>query len=354
MKRLLIISVCFILALVILASCSAPEAAPTQDRSSSVAPAAPAPERAPSFDMAVEASPAEPSMMEEAEFAPPSVSNHAPAHDIAGPYFALPILTPGESGKMFEYTVTLNLQTTYFMSGMRKLLNTAGETGGYLLFANVQGHDLHHPYVERYGNFMLRIPSERLSEFIIVMENNFNVWHFTQSTEDSTARFDRTALQLDDLHEHERQLIEALAETDDSDERIHIQRWLSEVRDSIRSAEAAQALILDNVIYSTVHVQLFEVILTPDDYVPAPPPTFGDRLSGAVSRSADVFVAFGQGLLLIIIAIAPVLLILAVAGGVALLAIRIVKKRGKRTKVNRSFEIPDKKESNDIHDVHEE
>jgi len=170
------------------------------------------------------------------------------------------------------------------------------------------------------------------------------VWSLTQTTEDSTVRYERASTQLNDLREQERWLLEELGETDDPDERLELQHWLSDVRNSIRAAQSAQDLIVDAVVYSTVYVQLFEVIFPPYDYVPAPPPTFGDRLGSAVSRSAEVFVAFGQGLLLVIIAIAPVLVILTVAGAIALLVVHVVRKRGRKAKVNRGIEKPVQKE----------
>jgi len=326
MKRVSLTIACLIFALAVLAACSAPDRG-VNGAASLVAPSAPASDGA-AFEVE-----------EAAEAAPPPAASFF--MEDSESYFTLPILEPFARGRSLVYTVTMDLQTTEFMPGMRRIFNTAGEMGGYITFAEVHGHDLRWPNSERHGNFMFRIPSERLDDFIVVMENNFNIWWYRQTTEDETERHQETISQTENLREQESRLLQELADAEDLETRIEIENMLSQVRNALREFEAAQARIVDAVIYSTVHIRLYEVLLQ-EDYEPEPEPeaTFSERLSNAVSNSIDGVAAFGQGLLLVMIAIAPVLIVIIAVGAIVLLII----KRSKASSISRILKKPEEKE----------
>jgi len=173
-------------------------------------------------------------------------------------YFLFPTLTPSRAGdRRLVYNVTMRLQTTDFLPGMRTLLDTVGEMEGYLISAYVRGYDLRNPTVNRSADFRFRVPTERLAEFIVVVENNYNIWSLQQEMQEVTERYQRTAWGLNDLREEEQYLLELLEEAEGYERTAALDN-LAQVRSSIRELEAAQASIMDSVIYSTIDVQLFE------------------------------------------------------------------------------------------------
>ena len=174
-------------------------------------------------------------------------------------YLALPMLTPSQAGgRRLVYTVNMSLQTMEFMQGKRMLLNAVAEAGGYIISADVRGYDLSRPLTERNAEFAFRIPTEQLPEFIIFVENNYNIWNLQQRMQDATEQYQRTAWNLDDLREQENLLLDRM-ETARADELDDLSSALSEIRRTIREREAAQATLMDTVIYSTLSIRLFEV-----------------------------------------------------------------------------------------------
>jgi len=174
-------------------------------------------------------------------------------------YLALPMLTPAQAGgRRLVYTVNMRLQTMEFMQGKRMLLNSVAEAGGYIISADVRGYDLSRQPTERSADFAFRIPTERLPEFIIFVENNYNIWGLQQWMQDATEQYQRTAWNLDDLREQENLLLERM-ESARGDELTELSSTLSGVRWTIRELEASQATLMDTVIYSTLSIQLFEV-----------------------------------------------------------------------------------------------
>ena len=178
-------------------------------------------------------------------------------------HFNFPTLTPEDAGdRRLIYNVSMRLQTTEFLPGMQLLLDTVGDLGGYLVHGNVHGSDLNQNAREQSADFLFRVPTEGLGEFIRVVENNFSIWSLNQNMQEATAQYQQTEWNLDDLREQEAALVaflDAADEDTDEDEIAAAEADLSAVRGAIRELEASQAGIMSDVIYSTVEVQLHEV-----------------------------------------------------------------------------------------------
>ena len=245
--------------------------------------------------------------------AAPPVSDGSP-----GP---LPILTPSESGdRRLVYSVSMQLQTTEFMQGIRLLYNTIGEMDGFIVNENVQGRDLRTPEYERSASYTFRLYTDNLPDFIVVIEDNFNLLSRNLASDDVTTSYEQMGFSLQDLREHERSLQNALGnpELDDSD-RLDFEVALIEVQSHIRSIEQQRSVVDDDILFSFINVQIFEVNFFED----APELTFGERVSNAASISLGGLIGFGQGLLIVIIRILPTLIIL---GAVTVITIWIVRK----------------------------
>jgi len=263
MKKKILSTLLVLLIAALLAACGssdmAPASAPEAAAPAADAPAravAPAPALTESSDFAFEAE-ADVNFSFRAEAAPDS------------DYFSLPILTPPDAGdRRLIYTVSMQLQTTEFLPGMRLLLDTVAEADGYLMSADVRGSDLRRARTEQSAVFRFRIPTEGLATLIFVVENNYNILSLQQGMQEETAQYQQTGWTLDDLREQESELLEIL-ETAEGEAYTAANDRLREVRRSIRELEASQAAIMSDVIYSTVDIQLFEV-LVPEDIVSSP------------------------------------------------------------------------------------
>ena len=337
MKRLFTVLACLLFAAMLLASCSPGFGSPSPAAPGTAAPAPAMPDAA--------TPPAAGAMPPAASLPPPTTAAEsvapdsapafepAPLEDVAG---FLPILTPSQmGGRMMSYNVTLNLQTTDFVPGLRILLDTVGRTGGYLEFEHVRGNDMRNRPSARSADYSFRVPSERLNDFLVIVENNFNIVERLIVPRDDTAAYRQADTRLDDLRGREQRLTADLGRTGlTPEQRLEIEQELTRVRMQISDLAQQQSAIEHDVIYSVVSVALHEVIFTEDAEEEELDPTFGEILEGRVGRSVNAFLVFCQGLLLAIIAIAPVLVVVAILGVVALIIVRIVKKckAGKKDK----------------------
>jgi len=241
---------------------------------------------------------------------------------------ALPLLTPADSrGRRMVYTADLQLQTTQFMQGRRIILNTVAQMNGFIENSHVQGRDMRFPEIERHASFTFRIHSDRLAEFLMVMEDEFNLVSLNQSGENVTANFEHTEATLDDLREQEARLRDIL--TDDSlsnTERRNLNRQLEEVQSNIRSRERQRNIFDDNIHYSSVSIWLSEVIFPEDMPEPEPEAPFGARFAEAAGNMANGFVRGIQAIAIGVISILPAIIVLAVIVVVVIIIYRKTKK----------------------------
>jgi len=341
MKRcILICSLVLVLALLLNAcgggyDSAAPAAAPAPapapaPAAPSEAPARPAPDAtpAPALDVTYETAPD--TIIVTPSDAPAPSGGATPNESAA----ALPILTPSDTDRRIVYTVEMQVQTENFISGINRLVGTVGDLGGYVVSAHVYGHDLRDTDAERFAWYIFRLPTEHLAEFIVIIENNYNLVYLWQASDDITISYEHGNFTLDDLREQEERLKEELNDTElEAFEKIALERELSDVQATIRNLEVHQSAMDDNILYSTINVTLNEVIfveeIEDEDEEEDEEPvelTFGERFNQAVSGSWGGFLSFSQGFLIVLIKILPVLVVLGIIALITVLIIRKYKK----------------------------
>lgn len=270
--------------------------------------------------------------------AAPSASGRGAA-DSTGSPGPSPILTPSNSnGRRLVYTVNMHLQTTDFMSGIRLLYDTISELNGFIMRETVQGRDLRTPEVERSASYTIRLYTDNLPDFIVVMEDNFNLLNRHTEADDVTASYEHAGLTLADMREHEQRLMDELGDPDlEVYEQLDLQSALAEVQSYIRNLETHLSATDDDILFSFIDLLLFEVVIPEEveeeeevgveEVVEL---TFGERFNNAALSSWAGFIGFGQGLLIVIIRILPTLLILGALTVVVVIIVRYIKKRRKQ------------------------
>ena len=251
----------------------------------------------------------------------------------------LPILLPSETGRQLVYNVDMHFQTTEFMAGTRAMLNKIVDLDGYSEEVIVHGRPILRPYIKRSASGTFRIPTIHLNEFIIFMEENYNLLFLSQRMVDHTISYEGDQAQLDRLREQEQRL---LANMEDEEEDIDaIREDLDALQDSIRNLEAATASLERNVIYSTVVVILEEEIIPEEEEEieeeeeeEIVPPTFGERFLDTMESSLSGLLVVSQAVFLVIFAILPWILPPTILTLLIILAIRRSHRKRKLRAAN--------------------
>ena len=163
-----------------------------------------------------------------------------------------------ENGRKLIRTVSLSLETKEFDSVLTNLSTKTTELGGYIELSTVSGNSYAH-HSTRYASYVIRIPSDRLNEFVEVVSELGNVTQKNESVEDVTLRYIDVESHKKALETEQERLLELLSKAENMEEILTIESKLSDIRYEIENYES-QLKTMDNQIdYSTVSVYIDEV-----------------------------------------------------------------------------------------------
>lgn len=290
MKRLFTITLALLLLLGLLAGCGAKEEAA-------------APEAAP------EAAPMEP-MGEEVLF-------DESASETGGNSTTLP-----ENQKLIR-TVYMDAETQSMTELLVWMDGRVAALGGYYEQKSVyrRGSRDDGSYYHS-GDFMIRIPAENLDQFVSLVGENANVTSTSESTENVTLTYVSTKSRVEALEVEQARLLELLENAENMEDLLTIESRLTDVRWELENY-ASQLRVLDNQVnYSTIHLNVWEV----DKPTVVAERTVWQKIGDGFSENAGDMWDGLVNTFIWLITVIPYLIPLALIGGVAVLGFKFGKK----------------------------
>ena len=241
-----------------------------------------------------------------------------------------------ENGRKLIRTVSLSLETKEFDSVLTNLSTKTTELGGYIETSSVNGNSYSH-HSTRYASYVIRIPANKLNEFVEVVSELGNVTQKNESVEDVTLRYIDVESHKKALETEQERLLELLSKAENMEEILTIESKLSDIRYEIENYES-QLKTMDNQIdYSTVSVYVDEVERVTDT---------GEKGSfeEIKERFGNSLYVVARGIRGLVIGILGSLPILIVCGGVIAVVVIAVRKILKK----RNMRKEDRTQNNDI------
>lgn len=238
----------------------------------------------------------------------------------------------------------LQLETKEFDNAITSLLKLFEESGGYVDSQSVDGKSLRRQgdYYERNAYIVARVPADKLDSVTSQIGKLCNITSQSQSVMDITDSYYDAQARLEVLKVKEKRLIELLEKAEKLEDIIELENALSNCQYEMDSLNGQLKRMDNYVSYSTLNINLAEVVEYSD--VVAPPATFGQKLVDSAQRSGRNFLRSLQNILLGIIELGPVtILYLAFWGSVIYLVYRIFfRKRRLARKAARDMHISDR------------
>lgn len=230
-------------------------------------------------------------------------------------------------------TVNLQVETEAFDELLVAVGNRTEGLGGYIEESYTYNGSQYYGRGTRNASMTIRIPVEKLEEFLSDISEASNVISRNDSVTDVT-------LQYVDMESHKKalvaeqdRLLELLELAENVEDIISIESRLSEVRYQIESMESQLRTMDNQVSYSTIYLSIEEV----KQYTPVAEQSIGEKIVTGFQRSlVDVgngFVNFGVGVLINLPYIVVWAVILIVIG----LIVRMIIKRRHRKKLNKQL-----------------
>lgn len=232
-----------------------------------------------------------------------------------------------ENGQKLIKTVYLELQTKEFDVLQEELSAKVKELGGYIERSSVAGNSYYYEST-RNASYTIRVPSDRLEEFVDVAGKLGNVTRKTEEVEDVTLQYVDTENRKKALETEQERLLELLEQAENMEDLLIIESKLSEVRYELENY-GSQLRLLDNQIdYSTVDVYIEEVEHITEAGERSFLEEIGDRFSDSLYKVGRGIRGFTVGFL----GSLPILAVWAALIGGIVLIIRWVRVRKKKKK----------------------
>ncbi len=239
------------------------------------------------------------------------------------------ILEPSVDRKII-YSGYIESRTKNFEEDYQMILDKLTEAGGYVENAYMYGTPPEDWQDEgRQVEITLRVPSDKFDAFIEMLSGIGENVSSSISGEDISLRYFDLETRLSTLRIREERLQALLEEAKGLEDIIELERELADVAYEIQTNEVEKRNYDSLIDYSTITVRMQEVhdvaAITPSEE------SVGERIASGFYSVLNALADFGEGLLIVLVAGAPILIIL---GLIAVLIVWLVKrsrkKRGKK------------------------
>ena len=228
-----------------------------------------------------------------------------------------------EDSRKLIRTASLTIRTAQYDADLDALTQLVKNVGGYIE-STYQSGDRENGST-RSSSMTLRIPSEKLDEFLNGLDGVGRVVDRSESSTDMTVQYADNEARLATLRAKMERLNELLEKAETVEDLISIESAIADTQYSIDGYETRQRTIDRQVDMSEVDVYLRE-----DSPVEiASEMSLGERISRAFQTSVEGFGRFMRNMLVFLVMALPALGLIAVVTAAVLLIRRAKKKRTK-------------------------
>jgi len=220
------------------------------------------------------------------------------------------------------YRADLVMKVKEFRVAEEQLMNQIHLSGAYVLqFSDSRNAN------EVGANFVIKVPSSGFSSFLEKLQQIENLKFERQvQGSDVTEEFVDLEARLKTQQTLEARYLEFMDKATKTDDLVKFANQLAQVQETIEQIKGRMRYLDQNVAFSTVNLRLYQSDTDELRKEEKQEKNFGDRISDALSGSANVLRQFGEGLLVVLAAMLPVLIVVAVLG---VPTYYFVRKRGK-------------------------
>lgn len=168
------------------------------------------------------------------------------------------------SNRKLIKTVNMDVETEVFDELVPKVEGKVSELGGYIESLNVYNGSIRYDGGHRSASLTVRIPKDRLENFVTAVSKISNVTSRSENVQDITLQYVDVESHKAALKVEQERLLALLEQAENMEDIIAIEQRLSEVRYQLQTMES-QLRTYDNLVdYSTVYLNISEVeVLTP-------------------------------------------------------------------------------------------
>lgn len=242
------------------------------------------------------------------------------------------------NGEKLVYTCNLEMETLNYDQSIQRIRDSIAKYEGFVESEN-EYDDAHRWYYEDYTktsgtkhmSLTVRIPTKYYNDFLNGIEGEDKVISKQSYVDNISRKYYDTTAKIEALKIQQDRLLEMLEQAKEIDDMIAIETRLSEVQYQLNSAKTSLASMDADVAFSTITINVQEVMEYTRDVEPVKKNTFVDRLKNTLSETWEFFWEMLEGLLFLVIRLVP----LAIVGGAITVIVVLIVKNHKKKKMKK-------------------
>jgi len=228
-------------------------------------------------------------------------------------------------GRKIIRDASVEMETMDFEGTIQALEEKVAGVDGYVERSSVAGIQALERYGYRDASYTVRVPAERLDEFLAGVQSVGNVLQTSVGAEEITDQYYDTEARLATLKVQQERLLTLLEKSETLTDVIQLEQALSDVLYEIETLTGTLRKYDKLIAYSTVHLQISEVY--EPTQVTAVPKSLGERISQRWDSSLKQLKSGAEDFLVWFVGDAPVLVtVLAVIALFAALFIWLLRR----------------------------
>ena len=242
---------------------------------------------------------------------------------------------PGDSGSGAQLsdqklitTVEINAETEDLDALMPQLSEHIAQLGGYVEFQNTYYGSAYSSYRHRSANMTIRIPADKLSDFLLHVEGASNVISKQQSQDNVTLQYVDTESRVAALEAERDRLMELLEQAGDLSDLLKIEERLTDVLYDLESTTAKLRSLDNQVSYATVNLYIDEVKIFTETQEQTVWQRIASGFGGNLRNIGEDIVDF----FIWLVTYSPQLIVI---GGIIWLAVRIIRRTIKKRRAKK-------------------
>ena len=240
-----------------------------------------------------------------------------------------PQAAPLPENRKWVITSQIRAETENLDSLLEGVLAETRELGGYVEDQNLHNGSAYYGENQRSASLTIRVPAEKVDDFLTAIEAQANVISTNKNLEDITLQYVDTETRLEALKTEETRLLELMEQAQTVSDLLEIEKRLTDVHYELENVTSRLRTYDNQVNYATVYLSIEEV----REFTPVEQPGFFQRISQGFVRSMK---GVGRGLvdfLVFLIVSLPYLVVWALAGLAIFGTIRAcVRRKGRKNK----------------------
>ena len=232
----------------------------------------------------------------------------------------------GNANQKLVRTMHVEAETNDMDTLMGELDSRIRTLGGYVENKSVRNGGNTSTRRYRYADMTIRIPADRLDEFMTHISGQTNVVNYRESADDITLRYVATQSRVSALETEQQRLLELLAKAEDMSDLLLIEERLTNVRAELEEV-TSQMRVYDNMVdYGTVQLTVTEVQV----YTPVEEETVWKKIGMGLTESWQNLCDGAESAFVFLVVSLPYWIPIGAAIGITVVAVRLATRKTKK------------------------